>query len=1075
MDVFDLTARLRLDSSDYEDGLKNAENRAGSYGSKLKSGLATAAKVGVAAIGATATAIGTLAKKSVSSFAEQEQLIGGVKKLYGNMGMSVEEYAKSVGKSVSSVKGTWGKLEKAQNTVLSNARKAYKTSGMSANQYMETATSFSAALINSLNGNTQKAAEQTDVAMRAISDNFNTFGGDIGNIQYAFQGFAKQNYTMLDNLKLGYGGTKTEMERLIKDANEYAKANGQAADLSIDSFSDIVTAIDLIQQKQGIAGTTAREATETISGSFGMLKASWEDLLAGFGDKDANLDALIDNVMSSAGTVAKNALPVIENALKSMGNAIIKAGPVLVEKIPEAIDSVLPTLLEAGTQLLMAIVTGLVQSAPTLVDGFFKVVDILFDAVKQIDWSEIGKQIMDQLKRIFSEHPKAMTAVMVGFGLKLGLPLVKGLSQALSGTNGISGVLGKVFGGGGATGGAAGSVGGGFLGDPKQTAKGLASVGIIIGGVTAIVEAFGALNKIPGIQEFTQGGGELLKKVFDAIGGIATPQTAGIIAAVEGMGMLGVGTAASGLASLGVIIGGLTVIVEAFGALDKIPGIEKFTEGGGDLLATVMEQIGRAVGAVAEGFAVEISSGLPEIGANLAGFAENVKPFFDMAANADFSGMEGFASGLMALVGADIVNKLESLFGSGLDFGAIGEQLSAFSEAMIGFFVSAQEAGDTSAGIKLMEAAGHITELVEATKNWEAGWGEADLEGLGNALAKYAAAIIPFFQKAGEIGDTSAGIKLMGVSGKIKSLLSAAKTKGQIGTKSMTDLANALVEYAKGMKKYFEETAGITDMKNGLSLAEQSGALNGLINAAKDYEAGTLVTLGNDLATFSSMFKSFSENMAGDNKLDVTPIINQVSKLTSGVSSKGESFSKAISSMGKGAKNALNGIKNTFSSSASSIAKAADFSGKVRSAMGKVNSALSSARGTISQNLKAISSAFSKTKFDFTQHIAVPHFSMSGEFNAKKKTTPTVNTKWYAKAMEQPYLFDTPTFFGAGERGDEILYGKNSLMKDIKDAVKSANGGNVVINLNYDASADANDMLRDLARGLNRYKMAGVI
>lgn len=203
MSVYKLTGTLGLDDEEYRRKLNDDEKFSHSVAGKIGGGLAKAAKAAGVALAAAGTAVAAVAKKSVEGYAEQEQLIGGVQKLYGNMGMSLNEYAKSVGKSTSDVKGEWSKLEKAQNLVVENARKAYKTAGMDANTYMETATSFSAALINSLGGDTVKAAKQTDVAMRAISDNYNTFGGDMNMISYTFQGFAKQNYTMLDNLKLG--------------------------------------------------------------------------------------------------------------------------------------------------------------------------------------------------------------------------------------------------------------------------------------------------------------------------------------------------------------------------------------------------------------------------------------------------------------------------------------------------------------------------------------------------------------------------------------------------------------------------------------------------------------------------------------------------------------------------------------------------------------------------------------------------------------------------------------------------------------------------------------------------------
>lgn len=254
---------------------------------------------------------------AVEGYASYEQLAGGVKKLYGD----------------------------ASNTVMQFAQDAYKTSGMSANKYMEQATSFSAALINSLGGDTAKATRQTDVAMRAISDNVNTFGSDMDSVQMAFQGFAKQNYTMLDNLKLGYGGTKQEMERLIADANAYAAANGAAADLSIDSFSDIVTAIELIQEKQGIAGTTAKEAMSTIEGSWNSAKASWDNLLVAIGSGDGEMvsqsvTGLVDSIFGTfseesgkrEGGLVNNLLPVLQN----VGNALMQQLPTIAGQLVEA-------------------------------------------------------------------------------------------------------------------------------------------------------------------------------------------------------------------------------------------------------------------------------------------------------------------------------------------------------------------------------------------------------------------------------------------------------------------------------------------------------------------------------------------------------------------------------------------------------------------------------------------------------------------------------------------------------------------------------------------------------------------
>lgn len=413
MNVFDLAAKITLDDKEYNSKLDGAFGKLQSVGSKIGSGLATAAKVGAAAVGAAATAVGTLAAKSVSAYAEYEQMVGGVKKLYGNMGMSLEDYAKSQGKTTDEVKTQWETLGKAQDMVLKNAQNAYKTAGMSANQYMATATSFSAALINSLNGDTVKAAEATDVAMTAIADNWNTFGGDIGMIQNAFQGFAKKNYMMLDNLKLGYGGTKTEMERLIKDANEYAKSIGQASDLSINSFADIVTAIDLVQQKQQIAGTTAREASTTIQGSLGMVKAAWENLMVGMADGNADLDKMMGNLVDSitgytdetgqrVNGLIDNILPVAEKALASVSTMIEKLAPMIGNELPKLVNTVLPSLLTAGTDIVGALVQGIADAAPTLLNVGLNVVKTIMRGILEGSNKDTNTTMSTLFKRIIS-------------------------------------------------------------------------------------------------------------------------------------------------------------------------------------------------------------------------------------------------------------------------------------------------------------------------------------------------------------------------------------------------------------------------------------------------------------------------------------------------------------------------------------------------------------------------------------------------------------------------------------------------------------------------------------------------
>lgn len=307
------------------DGLKGTDSAAATAGSLMGGKLKAAFGKVVAGIGAAAVGkqILDLGKSAFQAYSDFEQLSGGVAKLYGNAGQSVSQYAATQGKSIAEVTATWQRNNTAQDTVMKNAAAAFKTCGMSANDYMTQATSFSAALINSLGGDTQKAAAMTDVAMRAMSDNVNTFGSNATDVQNAFAGFAKQNYTMLDNLKLGYGGTKEEMQRLIDDANEWGKANGEASDLSIDSFADVVQAVQQIQEKQQIAGTTSREAASTIEGSMASAKAAWTNLLAEIGKSDGNVKQAVKQLFDAGVTVLKNALPrvgqIISGALSAVG------------------------------------------------------------------------------------------------------------------------------------------------------------------------------------------------------------------------------------------------------------------------------------------------------------------------------------------------------------------------------------------------------------------------------------------------------------------------------------------------------------------------------------------------------------------------------------------------------------------------------------------------------------------------------------------------------------------------------------------------------------------------------------
>lgn len=317
-------------------GLKSAMSSASKVvGTAFK----VAAKAGVVGLGAAATGIAAFSKQALDAYADYEQLVGGVETLFGD----------------------------AAGTVMQYADQAFQSAGLSANDYMETVTSFSASLLQSLNNDTGKAAEYANQALVDMSDNANKMGTDMRDIQNAYQGFAKQNYTMLDNLKLGYGGTKEEMERLIEDANKLKKANGETANLSIKSFADIVEAIHLVQTEMGITGTTAKEASTTIQGSVGAMKAAWTNLMVGVADDTQDFDKLVDNFVTSTATAASNILPRLETILAGTGQLITKLAPVIEAAMPVLVQSVLPAVIDAGISLISAFAGAIVSSGPALI------------------------------------------------------------------------------------------------------------------------------------------------------------------------------------------------------------------------------------------------------------------------------------------------------------------------------------------------------------------------------------------------------------------------------------------------------------------------------------------------------------------------------------------------------------------------------------------------------------------------------------------------------------------------------------------------------------------------------------
>lgn len=396
MNLLDLFVKISVQ----DEASENVETLSG----KFKNGLATAAKVGAAAVGAAATGIAVLMKNALNNYAEYEQLVGGVDTLFKDSSAKVQEYAAN----------------------------AYKTAGLSANEYMDTVTSFSASLLQSLGGDTEAAADMANVAITDMSDNANKMGTDMASIQNAYQGFAKQNYTMLDNLKLGYGGTKEEMQHLIDDANALNAAQGKYTNYSIESYADIVSAIHDVQVEMGIYGTTADEASTTIQGSVSSMKAAWVNLLVGIADDNANFKTLTEQFVDSLVTVGENIIPRINIIIQGLTQLITEASQTIIPLAVQILLENLPSIVAAGMDLIIALVSGILDNIDMLIDCVLEMVDVIVDKLidnlpKLIDGgirliAALANGLIRAIPNLVSKIPQIISSIVKG--LISGIPAI---------------------------------------------------------------------------------------------------------------------------------------------------------------------------------------------------------------------------------------------------------------------------------------------------------------------------------------------------------------------------------------------------------------------------------------------------------------------------------------------------------------------------------------------------------------------------------------------------------------------------------------------------------------------------
>ena len=850
---------------------KFADLASGTVGKLAK---VTAKGLAVAVSGATAS-VAALTKAAVSAYSDYQQLEGGVQTLFGAGGMGLEKYAESVGKSVKEVTDKYQSMMSAQSEVMTNARKAYETCGLSANEYMETATSFSASLISSLGGDTVKAAKIADKALVDMSDNANKMGTDMGMIQNAYQGFAKQNYTMLDNLKLGFGGTKTEMERLLKQAGALTGKK-----FNINNFSDIIEAIHAIQENMGIAGTTSEEAATTIQGSLNMLKASWKNLMVDFVNGGSDLDTSMDNFIESAKTVARNLVPIIKKALLGIGNIAQEIAPILAQELPALVDELLPSLISSATTLA----AGFVKALPSIL---VTIAGQIPNIIKQF-MSDFDGMISDKTA-VFAKVAAGLVGIAGAFGVVYKImskfKSIKSIFGSGKESKGIGDNLTKPFESLAKT-------------KPTTVLKATANIGIIVGGLTIMATALMALAPyISKLSDFTS-----IMKLIGVIGvlgvvGAAMTKLAGAV------GNIPVSTVALGLANIAIIVAGMSALyllvgavslidfdlnrilkitliigalgtvgavmsvfagivgmipipVAAFGLLGKIPGFDDFISRGGETLANLFNVVGKISGALIGGVGEGISNSLPAIGANLSAFAASIEPMFSVFNGVDVGSIGGFFAAIGGFMLQMAGNNIISFFTGGIDFAGIGSQLSGFANSAAAFFntVATFPENSFNNASLLFQSLADIGNI--PCSGGIAQWfgGTIDFSALTNNLPQFGEAMAQFYQSIAGIDDFT----------KISSLFQSLaglddvfpKVGGLVqkitGEADITGLGEQLSAFARSAQQFFA-------IANATDSANLSGLLSAIALCAPltEIDGGGLGTLGTNLTMFMQNAQQF--------------------------------------------------------------------------------------------------------------------------------------------------------------------------------------------------------------------------
>lgn len=1013
---------------------------------KLKSTLKGIARVSFKALlgglGATATATGILVKQSVAAYAEFEQLKGGVDTLFGPKGTkSIEEYAKLVGKSTKDVKKEYDSMVKAQDLVLKNANNAWKTSGLSANDYMQTVTTFSAALIQSVNGDTKKAAGLADTAMQDMADNANKMGTDMQMIQNAYSGFARGQWMMLDNLKLGYAGSKSEMERLLKDAE---KISGVKYDVS--SYADIVNAIHVIQENMGITGTTAKEAMFTITGSANAFKAAWGNMLPALIQGGDAFDQCLNNLIESIigvenesgkleGGLVNNLAPAIQKALGGVGTLIEKLSPMIAKGFPKAIDMLLPPLLDAATALLKAFIIAL----PDIVDTIIKEMPGILKQLGQAIGEAFGIDTsgLDRIGDFFAKH---------GETIKKAIPIIAGLAGAFmlfskvqSFGSGIASLFGKSGGGAG---------GGGLFGGIAELGKtntgmilkGMANIAIIVGGFTVLGAAFA--KAAPYIAQLSDlkslGEVAAIVTVLGFIGSTLTKfaATAGAIPVM---------TVVKGLANMAIMIGGMTAIGAAFALVS--PYIAKLANTKELLKVAAIVTVLGIVGGVLAVFAGIVGTipipvvltGLANIALVLGGFTAVAAAFGALTKIDGFT--ELISTGGQVLIKlCDILGQMVgSLVGGAISkvsesLPTIGKNIAGFAKNIKPMFTMFEGVDMTGAG-QFFSALGSFMLKMSGEKILSFFSGGPDFEAVANGLKSLATdGVKKFFamvnsieesafSKAGQFFTALDGISKLPNVGGIAQIFS--------GENDFSGVATGLATLnTDGVKGFFAMVAGLKEQAftNAKSFFNALDGISALPNVGG---IGQVFSGENDFEGVASGLKALSGE-------GVKNFFAMVTKLDDGVFAKTTKLFQTLAGINNvGKKGFWESVKGLFSggdeeSPLSSIAKGlGDFSSKAETFFKQINSLKIENLTGLADGLNAVGSAAQTLQETVSG-------SFDGIVNAVKAgSDTTIQTITNMKTQITTLITTTNLAPGGANMMNTLLMGINSRKASVISAISS--------------------------------------